>query len=198
MTTDSNAYNITISRTEIAGEKVFEARVAELPGITGYGESAAEAHAIAVEAIDALQEMAANDGDKLPPPIQRDLECSGRITLRMSPMLHRLAKLTAETEDLTLNALLCERLALSLGMTAGHHAHRILKKITVENMYDFTYANTTTTQGIQLMVIRASEIQNGSSPSPNAAVATVAGFAPEPTTGRFSGMDFSSQEAETV
>jgi predicted RNase H-like HicB family nuclease len=119
MTTDANAYNVSLCRTEIDGERVFEARVSELPGIVGYGDTAAEAHAMVIEAIEKLVEMAAADGEKLPEPTPRDTQYSGRITLRMSQTLHRLAKITADKEGATLNALLCERLAISLGMSAA-------------------------------------------------------------------------------
>jgi predicted RNase H-like HicB family nuclease len=119
MTIDANAYSVSLFRTEIDGENVFEARVSELPGIVGYGDTAAEAHAMVIEAIQKLAEMADADGESLPAPTPRDSQYSGRITLRMSQALHRLARATADREGVPMNALLCERLAISLGMTAA-------------------------------------------------------------------------------
>jgi predicted HicB family RNase H-like nuclease len=119
MTTDANAYAVSIFRTEIDGENVIEARVSELPGIVGYGDTAAEAHAMVIEAIEKLAEMAEADGERLPDPTPRESRYSGRVTLRMSQTLHRLARVTADREGVTLNALLCDRLAVSLGMTAA-------------------------------------------------------------------------------
>jgi predicted HicB family RNase H-like nuclease len=195
MTIDPSAYNITLSRTEIDGEKVFEARVAELPGIVGYGDSAGQAHAVAVEAIEKLQEMAAKDGETLPTPIKRDPECSGRITLRMSSALHRLAKLTAEAEDVTLNSLLCERLAVSLGMSVGQRTVSITK-YSIESIRPFAYAypNATATGGVLATVIAPEGERSHISTS---ALTTVSGFTGA-TTGRFLAVDFSSQETEPV
>ena len=114
MSFDANGYNITVRRIIVDDACMFEARVTELPDVRGFGESAGEAHSKAVEAVEALHEMALRDHEEFPEPEIPEDEFSGRVTLRMSKSLHRAAALRAQTEDVSLNSYIVECVAMRL------------------------------------------------------------------------------------
>ena len=91
MTYEPSAYNITVRQITVDGETMFEARVMELPDVSGYGDSPLEAYTVAVDAIAELQANAAKDADEsFPAPFEPELEYSGRFTLRMPKSVHRI------------------------------------------------------------------------------------------------------------
>ncbi len=49
---DPHAYTITVRQGEYEGEPCFEARVRELPDLAEYGDTAEEAYALAIDAIE--------------------------------------------------------------------------------------------------------------------------------------------------
>lgn len=114
MSFDPNDYNITVRRVAIDDEILFEARVLELPDVRAYAASAADAHAKTVEAIEALQELAAQDQDEFPAPIEPESEYSGRVTLRLAKSQHRAVALRALQEDVSINTYIANAVAAAL------------------------------------------------------------------------------------
>lgn len=104
---DPYEYTITVRRRELDGEEIFEAAVAELPDVRGYGETYAEAYDFAIETIADLSQRAVKEGLAFPAPRPpADEEYSGRVTLRLPKHVHRLAAQTAAAEGMSLNAYL--------------------------------------------------------------------------------------------
>jgi predicted HicB family RNase H-like nuclease len=114
MNFDANEYNITVRRVTLDGTAMFEARVTELPDIRGYAESAGDAHAKAVEAIEALHEMALQDHEDFPAPAAPEDEFSGRVTLRMPKAVHRAIAEKAAEDGVSINWYIVTILATSL------------------------------------------------------------------------------------
>lgn len=110
--TDPYAYTITVRRRNIDDEALFEAVVAELPDLSGYGETYQEAYDFVIDLIEELCADALIDGRPFPKPRpENDVEYSGRLTLRLTKRVHRLAAEAAELEGVSLNAYLAMAIA---------------------------------------------------------------------------------------
>jgi predicted HicB family RNase H-like nuclease len=114
MSFDANEYNVTVRRLVVDGRTMFEARVAELPDVRGFAESVEEAHAKAVEAIEALHEMALRDQEDFPTPSVPEDDFSGRVTLRMPKAVHRAIAQKAAEDGVSINGYIVTVLATSL------------------------------------------------------------------------------------
>jgi len=124
---DPSDYTITVRRFHEDGAYVFKATVRELPHVQGLGSTYAEAYEMTLEAIEGLQEMAAEDGAPFPSPAQESsTEWSGRVTLRLPKSLHRQATEVAEDEGVSFNQFLVtvitDAVARKSAVTlTGHH-----------------------------------------------------------------------------
>ncbi|TAL72329.1 MAG: toxin-antitoxin system HicB family antitoxin [Rhodanobacter sp.] len=100
---DPHAYGIELQRRVIDGETVFEARVRELPDLTEYADTAEEAYALALDAIETTTTAFAEMGREMPVPMEPMDEYSGRVTLRVPRSLHRALAMAADEEGCSLN-----------------------------------------------------------------------------------------------
>lgn len=96
-------YAISLREIEEDGEVMFEASVRELPDLREYGETAAEAHALMVDAITTTADVFAEKGKKMPVAIDDLSDFSGRVTLRLGPTLHGRTARRADREGVSLN-----------------------------------------------------------------------------------------------
>lgn len=104
---DPSDYTITVRRVFEDGLHVFRATVKELPHVHGEGGTYSEAYEMAIDAIEGLQAMAAEDGAPFPEPMHEAFaDWSGRVTLRLPKSLHRLASEVAENEAVSFNQFL--------------------------------------------------------------------------------------------
>lgn len=134
---DPSDYSITVKGSYEDGSHTFQARVKELPHVLGLGDTYSEAYEMALEAIEGLQEMAADDGASFPEPAQENsIGWSGRVTLRLPRSLHRQATEVAEEEDVSLNQFLVtvitEAVARRSAVTSQTDSQR---NTTVTNIY---------------------------------------------------------------
>jgi predicted HicB family RNase H-like nuclease len=100
---DASKYTITVRKGLFDGEECFEARIAELPDVAEYADSFAEAYNLAIDTIETTDEIFAERGKTMPPPIIPADDYSGRVTLRLSKSLHRALAKTADDEGVSLN-----------------------------------------------------------------------------------------------
>lgn len=113
---DSYDYTITVKRIEEDGEALFVASVKELSHVHGHGATYAEAYEMAIEAIQALQQLAAELGKPFPmPATESSDEWSGRFSLRLPKSLHRKAAQMADEERVSLNQFLNSIIAEAVG-----------------------------------------------------------------------------------
>lgn len=124
MSFDATAYNVTVRRISVDGEPMFEARVLELPDVSGFGASLTEAYDTAIEAIEALHSIAERDGESFPEPVEPEAEYSGRVTLRMPKSLHRAVALDAQQEGISINSYIVNAVSIRLGDAA-----RLVEKV---------------------------------------------------------------------
>lgn len=140
---DPSDYTITVRRFHEGGAYVFKATVRELPHIQGLGSTYAEAYEMVLEAIEGLQEMAAEDGAPFPSPAQESsTEWSGRVTLRLPKSLHRQATEVADDEGVSFNQFLVtvitDAVARRSAVTskARHHEGTSLTKMYQALIYE--------------------------------------------------------------
>lgn len=109
---DPHAYTITVRRRNVEGEMLFEASVAELPDLSGYGETYQEAYEFVVDLIDELGTDAEREGRSFPKPrTEAQGDYSGRLTLRLTRKIHRMAAEAAQMEGVSLNSYLSMAIA---------------------------------------------------------------------------------------
>lgn len=124
-------YPVTLEMVSEAEGGGYVAYCAAFPGMLGDGgsaEAAMEDLRLVLE--DAVQERMAKD---IPLPTANSIadQCSGRISLRISPSLHGQLARRAEREQVSINALLNELIAYGLG---ARHMASLLEE-TVQAMY---------------------------------------------------------------
>ena len=106
--TKASEYGISVRLVVRDGAELYEARVSELQDVLAFGDTYAEAYDSAIEAITGIQEMFAEQGKSLPPPIQENFDFSGRVTLRMSKSLHQCVHAMAARDGVSLNQWIVE------------------------------------------------------------------------------------------
>lgn len=121
MNVDLAAYNINIRRVSIDGEDLFEARVKELPDVIAYSETADDAYAMAMDAVEATAEHFNELGKSMPVPSVPVDDYSGRVTLRLPKSLHQVVAETAESEGISLNQHLVGVISWCSGVSYGRN-----------------------------------------------------------------------------
>lgn len=116
---DSSAYTISIRKVDYEGEMLFESSIREFPNVREYGDSYQEAYELALDSIETLAEMYAEEGRALPNIAHTDENYSGRITLRMAKSLHHACALRADEEEVSLNSWVNTVIAEYVGRTIG-------------------------------------------------------------------------------
>lgn len=135
---DPHDYTITVKRVREDNTDVFRATVRELPHVQAYGDTYAEAYEIAIDAIEGLQELAAEDGAPFPEPNKEEnIEWSGRVTLRLPKSLHRRASVVADEEGVSFNQFLVSIIAEAVGEKSAER----MKQTRIENIVLFPSEN---------------------------------------------------------
>ena len=65
---NAHAYNITVRQIEADTQVLFEARVRGLPDVVDFGETWEEAYGLAVDSIETIAEMMAEQNRSMPEP----------------------------------------------------------------------------------------------------------------------------------
>lgn len=102
-------YTVSVRLETIEDENYFVGRVAELPDVEEYADSAEEAMSLVLDSIRTTQRVFAEEGRDFPTPLVFDNEsktASGRVTLRLRKSTHYKAVIEAESEGVSLNSYL--------------------------------------------------------------------------------------------
>lgn len=119
MSFNSHAYNISIRHGSFEGEDLFEARIKELPDVIEYAETAADAHALAINTIETTATHFKSIGKSMPAPSVPVDDYSGRLTLRTPTGLHRALAEAAISEKTSLNQYIVGILSFCTGFSLG-------------------------------------------------------------------------------
>jgi len=115
---DAENYTISVRKEVVEGEELFVARVAELPDVCEFADSANDARGLAKDTIETAYDLCMQKGIPFPEPkiVNDDLvSASGRVTLRMPKTLHTKLIEKAEEEDISLNQLIVSALSMNYG-----------------------------------------------------------------------------------
>jgi len=115
MDIDPSKYTIQIRQVDIDGERVFEARIKELPDVVDYGDSAQEAYSLATDTIIGTAEAFSRLGRIFPLPAEESNEYSGRVTLRIPKTMHRQLAMSADFDGVSLNTYIVQALSYFIG-----------------------------------------------------------------------------------
>ncbi|SRR5229473_4492903 len=99
---DPGAYAITIQRQAVDGEDLYVGKVREFPDVKVYEKTFDAAHSAVLDVLRTLFLVYQEEGSKFPGP-EKELEYSGRITLRIPKFLHRELSLASEREGVSIN-----------------------------------------------------------------------------------------------
>lgn len=106
-------YTISIRLESIEGEKLYVARVEELPDVEEYADTFEFARVLALDTIRTTQRIFSEKGMAFPEPknFTPQAEASGRVTLRLPKSLHAYCIRSSEIEGVSLNTYLISRLS---------------------------------------------------------------------------------------
>ncbi len=102
---DAEEYTISVRVELIDGERVYVARVDELPDVEEYADSYEFARELALDTIQTTQAYFSENGMRFPEPknfVNQDV--SGRVTLRLPKSVHANCIVNAEKEGVSLNS----------------------------------------------------------------------------------------------
>lgn len=119
-------YAILIKAVRIDGEDLYEARIREFPDFVEYGDTAMEAHAVALAHVETLAEVFAQAGRPMPAVLDHQDEYTGRVTLRLPKSLHRDLCVRAEAEGCSLNYYIVSALSFENGCSMFGRSEWIL------------------------------------------------------------------------
>lgn len=112
-------YRISVQRVHLDGEDLYEARVAELPDVREYADTADEARALALDTIESTQAIFRETGRPFPQPSDPTSELpSGRVTLRLPRSLHGRVLEASEGDGVSLNTWIVSVLSSACGSDA--------------------------------------------------------------------------------
>lgn len=102
-------YTVSVRLETFEDENYFVGRVAELPDVEEYADTAEEAMALVLDTVRTTQKVFAEEGREFPTPLilgTASQNASGRVTLRLRRSTHFKAVQCAELEGVSLNAYL--------------------------------------------------------------------------------------------
>jgi len=126
-------YTISIRLESIEGEKLYVARIEELPDVEEYADTFEFARELALDTIRTTQKIFVKKGMAFPEPknFTPQAEVSGRVTLRLPKSLHAYCIKSSESEGVSLNTYLISRLSSN----DNNHELAAIKKL-ITSMHD--------------------------------------------------------------
>ncbi|WP_081000972.1 toxin-antitoxin system HicB family antitoxin [Aeromonas caviae] len=100
-------YTVSVRMESVDGERMYVARIQELPDVEEYADTAAFARELALDSILTIHRICVEKGLPFPEPIKISVpDVSGRVTLRLAKQLHADAIKIASIEGISLNQFL--------------------------------------------------------------------------------------------
>lgn len=128
---DAEEYTISIRLESIEGERLYVARVEELPDVEEYADTYEFARELVLDTIRTTQKTFERKGLLIPEPKEfTQSEASGRVTLRLPRTVHARCTKEAEKEGVSLNAYLVSRIS-EFSVTTNHREiHSLMESMT--------------------------------------------------------------------
>lgn len=142
-------YKIEITKLSSSDGGGFLATVPKLPGCMSDGETPDEAFKNVQDAISCWIETAKELGRELPKPDKYKTEddFSGKLTLRMPKILHKMIAEQAEREECSINQLIITYISMGIGNEFGRNQisvsldsdkYSVVKKLTKDTWDNYT------------------------------------------------------------
>lgn len=108
-------YTVSVRMESVDGERMYVARIQELPDVEEYADTAEFARELALDTIATMYDICQEKGLDFPSPNMMQMpEASGRITLRLAKSLHAAAIQRAQLEGISLNQLISNSVSSTL------------------------------------------------------------------------------------
>ncbi|MDM5083756.1 toxin-antitoxin system HicB family antitoxin [Aeromonas caviae] len=118
-------YTVSVRMESVDGEKMYVARIQELPDVEEYADTAEFARELALDTIATMYDICQEKGLEFPSPSLKHIpEASGRITLRLARSLHAAAIQRAQQEGVSLNQLISNSISSTLSQKDSADAAR--------------------------------------------------------------------------
>ncbi|MGE6120032.1 toxin-antitoxin system HicB family antitoxin [Aeromonas caviae] len=108
-------YTVSVRMESVDGEKLYVARIQELPDVEEYADTAEFARELALDTIATMYEICQEKGISFPSPnVTQAPEASGRVTLRLAKSIHAAAIQRAQLEGISLNQFMSNAISNAL------------------------------------------------------------------------------------
>ncbi len=108
-------YTVSVRMESVDGEKLYVARIQELPDVEEYADTPEFARELALDTIATMYEICQEKGISFPSPnVTQAPEASGRVTLRLAKSIHAAAIQRAQLEGISLNQFMSNAISSAL------------------------------------------------------------------------------------
>ncbi|EPC4027963.1 toxin-antitoxin system HicB family antitoxin [Aeromonas salmonicida] len=108
-------YTISVRMESVEGEKMYVAKIQELPDVIEYADTPEYARELALDTIATMYEICQEKGIHFPSPNDVQIpEASGRFTLRLPKSVHAAAIQRAQLEGISLNQYMSNSISSAL------------------------------------------------------------------------------------
>ncbi|MBS2781752.1 toxin-antitoxin system HicB family antitoxin [Aeromonas salmonicida] len=108
-------YTVSVRMESVDGERMYVARIQELPDVEEYADAAEFARELALDTIATMYEICQEKGLAFPAPnVAQAPEASGRVTLRLAKSIHASAIQRAQLEGISLNQFMSNAISSAL------------------------------------------------------------------------------------
>lgn len=108
-------YTVSVRMESVDGERMYVARIQELPDVEEYADTAEFARELALDTIATMYEICQEKGLAFPAPnVAQAPEASGRVTLRLAKSIHAAAIQRAQVEGVSLNQFMSNAISSTL------------------------------------------------------------------------------------
>lgn len=108
-------YTVSVRMESVDGERLYVARIQELPDVEEYADTPEFARELALDTIATMYEICQEKGLAFPSPnVAQAPEASGRVTLRLAKSIHAAAIQRAQVEGISLNQYMSNAISSAL------------------------------------------------------------------------------------
>ncbi|MGU5758855.1 toxin-antitoxin system HicB family antitoxin [Aeromonas caviae] len=108
-------YTVSVRMESVDGERMYVARIQELPDVEEYADTAEFARELALDTVATMYEICQEKGLAFPAPnVAQAPEASGRVTLRLAKSIHAAAIQRAQIEEISLNQFISNAVSSAL------------------------------------------------------------------------------------
>ncbi|WP_080756479.1 toxin-antitoxin system HicB family antitoxin [Aeromonas hydrophila] len=141
-------YTVSVRMESVDGERLYVARIQELPDVEEYADTPEFARELALDTIATMYDICQEKGLAFPlPNVAQAPEASGRVTLRLAKSIHAAAIQRAQFEGISLNQYMSN--AISSAITKAD-SFDVAKHALAEIFESFNEENTKASKALDI------------------------------------------------